>query len=979
MIAIPKIENALIAPQVITSPAPWAGHIPFAMWFISVLKPRLLVELGTYSGISYLSFCQIVLKEGLSTRCVAIDTWEGDSHAGYYGEHIYQTLRFNHDYQYSGFSSLLRKKFDAAVADFADQSIDFLHIDGLHTYDAVKHDFETWYSKLSSNAVVLFHDTNVYEEGFGVHKFWAEIKNKFPSFSFSHSNGLGILFVGNESIKSIAHLGIDVTRLDSNVVFKRFFSALGAAQERRGELHGVQHRLSESEKIRLDVNCRFESIEDALHTVQLNLVQSEKEKNELQQTTLLLQKDNLSLGVNIARLEADKVNLGANITRLEADNLNLDSTVATLQRQVLLEQQVAFDLRRNLSAIESDHQELKKISAQQHNWIVSQDEKIITLERQIALSAQSIKGVQTELESTFDHRFASVKLKLGTQFGIRTNLKKLRRIFVRAKNATRYIQRGDFAGLTVRMRAVRKDTVLPSKLLPVNATIVIISTQHTLFLATSIRQALIRIGLHSEIVTDVEISEFPAEFYFVICAQMFKNLPPGERRIVFQMEQTVSDRWFDDRYISILENSLAVFDYSAANLRYLASRGLVYPHVFHVPLGSNIGMGQSCIDYHLDTVPKTIDVLFYGDAHSPRRKKFLDYLKLKFNVVIIGNLFGDELRKKISSAKVVVNIHYYENALLESTRIFECLSLGTHVVSETAVDVADYPDLDVAVDFVQVGDAAAMAERVAHVLGGIDASKFSAATTTYLQQTQYRFQFMLLRGLLALGIVSFPKFLASTDYPMHDRMVLSLPETLNRRAAWLANSLPDSHVFDGLRARPGWIGCAMSYKYICAKALEQGLSRILVCEDDAEWPAAYAPVHTIIEKFLNKNEGKWDIFVGLISNLHTDAKVLDVEEYEGLTFVTLDKMTSMVFNIYSPKAMRLIANWDESWQDDQQNTIDRYLESIPNLRVVTLLEPLFGHREDQTSTLWGFKNTQYNSLIDKSRDLLREKVMAFWG
>jgi len=156
----------------------------------------MIVELGTHNGVSYAAFCEAMQRAAIDGRCVAIDTWQGDEHAGRYDDSVFEDLQAFVKTRYGRIAEMIRLTFDEAASHVADQSIDLLHIDGLHTYQAVKGDFETWLPKLSARGVVLFHDTEVREGDFGVWKFWAEIEARYPTFQFAHGHGLGIAAIG---------------------------------------------------------------------------------------------------------------------------------------------------------------------------------------------------------------------------------------------------------------------------------------------------------------------------------------------------------------------------------------------------------------------------------------------------------------------------------------------------------------------------------------------------------------------------------------------------------------------------------------------------------------------------------------------------------------------------------------------------------------------------------------------------------------
>ncbi len=547
-----------------------------------------------------------------------------------------------------------------------------------------------------------------------------------------------------------------------------------------------------------------------------------------------------------------------------------------------------------------------------------------------------------------------------------SNTSHLTRLLSRARNAFRYILRLDFSGLIKRIHHIyheRKDSVVKC------ASWCIICTPHTLFVAHLIRERLEYHGWSVDIVHEVPAS-FDHEMYIVISAQMFNPLPPGERCIIYQMEQSVTSRWFTDDYLKKLENCRAVLEYSLSNLPFLSEKGLRYPHIYYLPVGASLS-------FFSGKRQKKFDVLFYGDAKSsPRRRYLLDELSKHFNVHICSEIYGREMHGLISSAKLVINLHYYDDAFLEMPRIQECLSLGVPVLSESSKDQTNYPFITDAVHFFEAGNVTAMIEAVHSFLALGDCSD---CTVKSVYKSFEHWCFMFDRFLVADGFL--PAEYALELIPPIDcsssSIVLSLPETFERRQKFFLNNHSNYQFFDGLRMKRSWLGAGLSYAVLARSALNDRISRLTIMEDDVLLSGDHAVKISLVHEFLDKNSDAWDVFSGLIALVHPDVKILDVVEYKGMHFVIINKIMSMVFNIYNESALQILSLWDPRLRCDQTNTIDRYLESLDDLRVVVALPFLVGHREDVDSTLWGIANTQYADLIAEAESILIRKAEEF--
>ena len=365
----------LTRPIRLVEPNSWVTHIPFAFWVVDALRPRVVVELGTQSGNSYAALVQAVQALNLEAACYAVDTWQGDPQAGFYGEDVFAEWAAFHDRHFAGCSRLMRTTFDEARAHFSDDSIDLLHIDGLHTLEAVRHDFETWRGALSARGVVLFHDINVRELEFGAWRLWEEVRDAHPSFEFTHGHGLGVLAVGGEAADDLRWLTGLRNDDEGTALARRFFHGLGdsfrlqldvdaleatrEALERAREdvdrrLRDVEARLGESEHTGAAIATERDKLSESLGALRCHLVDVEQELSGTRQALAEAAADR-------HRLASDRDTVSLQLRDLEARSRESAATAAN--RQKTLSSELARATDQNYRLAESSRRRLRDAEA----------------------------------------------------------------------------------------------------------------------------------------------------------------------------------------------------------------------------------------------------------------------------------------------------------------------------------------------------------------------------------------------------------------------------------------------------------------------------------------------------------------------------------------------------------------------------------------------------------------------------------------
>lgn len=158
---------------------------------LSENQPQTLLEIGTANGGTLFLLSKIATD---NANIISIDLPDGQFGGEYFPnwkQPLYESFASeNQKIHLIRANSHDEDTFAKVKTLVGEKKIDFLFIDGDHTYEGVKKDFEMYKSLLANEGIIVFHDIcKGNTKDVNVHKFWNEIKSKYLSAEIIDSDG----------------------------------------------------------------------------------------------------------------------------------------------------------------------------------------------------------------------------------------------------------------------------------------------------------------------------------------------------------------------------------------------------------------------------------------------------------------------------------------------------------------------------------------------------------------------------------------------------------------------------------------------------------------------------------------------------------------------------------------------------------------------------------------------------------------------
>lgn len=170
-------------------------------------KPKVVLEIGTANGGTLFMFSRIASEDA---TIISIDLPRGRFGGGYpkWKIPLYKSFaRKKQEMHLIRANSHSNATLEKVKTLLNDKYVDFLYIDGDHSYYGVKKDFEVYSSLVKKGGIIVFHDIAVHPaktdfevSKFGMSKFWREIRDNYESEEIVKDKGqnrvgIGIIYV----------------------------------------------------------------------------------------------------------------------------------------------------------------------------------------------------------------------------------------------------------------------------------------------------------------------------------------------------------------------------------------------------------------------------------------------------------------------------------------------------------------------------------------------------------------------------------------------------------------------------------------------------------------------------------------------------------------------------------------------------------------------------------------------------------------
>lgn len=172
------VDFCLYGIRGIIKPMQVRDEIMGLLTILDKIKPKVIIEIGTYAGGTLFLFCRVAAKDA---TIISIDFPDVRFGGGYpvWKTPLYKAFRLpKQELQLIRADSHSQETLDKVKNILGGRKVEFLFIDGDHTYEGVKKDFEMFSPLVKKGGIIAFHDIVVHpaETGCEVGKFWNQLK-----------------------------------------------------------------------------------------------------------------------------------------------------------------------------------------------------------------------------------------------------------------------------------------------------------------------------------------------------------------------------------------------------------------------------------------------------------------------------------------------------------------------------------------------------------------------------------------------------------------------------------------------------------------------------------------------------------------------------------------------------------------------------------------------------------------------------------